>query len=148
SGMACSWRPDPLNRDGARRKRALCLLRGGGKRRQLADVAHIMLDDDRRVERRRDLLEAIERGGSLGAVRIEGRNPVRFVVLVEMHEVAAQEHHALLLQAYQQAAVAGRVAWRAENDHRAVAEHVLVERERLVLAPAGRPARERRSVYA
>src|SRR5262245_50540152 len=38
----------------------IALSGGSGKRRQLADVARVVLDDDRRVQIRRNLLEAIE----------------------------------------------------------------------------------------
>src|SRR6266852_3623310 len=67
------------------------LLRGSRKSRQLADVAQVVLDDHGRVEVRRDLLHPLHRRYRLRAVVIEGRHAVRFVVLVEVRGVAAQQ---------------------------------------------------------
>src|SRR5437879_698313 len=69
------------------------LLCGGRKSRQLADVAQVVLDDHGRVEVRGDLLHPLDRRDRLRAVVIEGRHAVRFVVLVEVRGVAAQQEH-------------------------------------------------------
>jgi hypothetical protein len=44
--------------EGAVRPASFLVARGSGKRRQLPDVAHVVLYDDRRLESRRNLLEA------------------------------------------------------------------------------------------
>ena len=44
--------------EGAVRPASFRVARGSGKRRQLPDVAHVVLYDDRRLESRRNLLEA------------------------------------------------------------------------------------------
>ena len=48
--------------------RSPSLLRGRRERRQLADVAHVVLDDDGRLQVRDDLLHALDRGDRRGAV--------------------------------------------------------------------------------
>src|SRR5262245_51276323 len=82
------------------------LLRGGRERRQLADVAQIVLDDDGRLEIRRDRLHALDRGDRRGAVEVEDRHAVALVVLAEVDRVAAEQHRAHVLQPDQQGAVA------------------------------------------
>ena len=47
------------------------LLRRRRKRRQFVDVARIVLNDDGRLEVRRDLLEALDRCQRLGAIEVE-----------------------------------------------------------------------------
>ena len=54
----------------------LRLLRRCRKRRQLVDVARVVLDDHRRLQVRRDLLEAVERGQRLGAAVLNGGTPL------------------------------------------------------------------------
>ena len=83
-----------------------------------------------------------------GAVVVERGHAVRVVVLAEVHGVAAEDHGARLRQLDQQAVMARRVPGRAQHDHAAVAEHILVERERLDLALALDPALERLEVHA
>ena len=60
------------------------LLRRRRKRRQLADVARVVLDDDGRLAVGRDLLQAIDRGQGLRAVGVEPRHAVAVVVLAEV----------------------------------------------------------------
>src|SRR5215470_1451289 len=49
------------------------LLRGRGESRELADVAHIVLDDDGRLEICRHQLHALDRGNRRRAVEVEPR---------------------------------------------------------------------------
>src|SRR5262245_47073832 len=121
---------------------------GGRERRQLPDVAHVVLDDHGRLQVRGELLHAIERRDGLRAVVVEPRHAVALVVLAEMHEVAAQNHWAHVLQPHEQGAVAGRVARCLEHDDGAVAEHVLVGHERLDLAGGAHELFESRDVRA
>jgi hypothetical protein len=90
----------------------------------------------------RDLLEALERSDGLRAVVVEGGNAVRVVVLVEVREVAGEEHVALVLQLDEQRAVPRRMAGRTQDHDGAVAEHVLVQRQRLDLAARADPLLE------
>src|SRR5206468_7454474 len=86
----------------------LRLLRGGRERRQLAHVARVVLNDDRGLEICRELLEAVDRREALRATGVEPRHTVVLPVLVKMHEVARDQHVALLLQLDEQ----GVVPWR------------------------------------
>src|SRR5215467_2732771 len=124
------------------------LLRGGRERRQLSEVALIMLDDDGRLEIGRDLFETLDRGDGLGAVGVEGGHAVLVVVLTEVREIATEQHIAGLRQLDQQGVMPGRVPRRVQHKHAAITEHVLVERHRLDLALALDPARERLRVHA
>src|SRR5438067_11781133 len=88
------------------------LLRGGGERRQFADIARVVLDDDGRLQIGGDLLHALERSHGCGAVVIEARHAVAVVVLVEMREISHQDDVAFFLQLYEERAVAGRMPGR------------------------------------
>src|SRR5215470_8442135 len=118
------------------------LLRGRRERRQLADVAHVVLDDDGRLHVADDLLHALDRGDRLRAVEVEGRHAVRLVVLVEVGRIAGKQHRALFLQPDQEGAMARRVTRRPQHDHAAVAEHVLVRGQGLDLPLLIDPALE------
>src|SRR6266481_8773252 len=72
------------------------LLRGRRERRQLADVARVVLDDDGRFEIGDDLLHALDRGDRCGTVEVEGRYAVTVVVLAEVGRVATEQHRAPL----------------------------------------------------
>src|SRR6185295_5569658 len=63
------------------------LLRGRRERGQLADVAHVVLDDDGRFEICDDLFHALDRGDRRGAVEVEVRHAASVVVLAEVDEV-------------------------------------------------------------
>src|SRR5215813_15465697 len=128
--------------------RPASLLRGRREHRQLADVAHVVLDDDRRFNVADDLLHAFDRGDRLRAVEVKGRHAVLFVVLVEVGRVAAEQDRAHLLQPDQQRAMPRRVTRRPENDHAAVAEYVLVRGQRLDLPLFIDPALEARDIGA
>ena len=65
-----------------------------------------------------------------------------------MDRIAAQDDGAHLWQLDEQAGMARRVPRRAQHDHRAVTEHVLVDGQRLDLALAFDPALERLDVHA
>ena len=95
-----------------------------------------MLDDDGRLEIRGDLLEALERRHRLGAIEVERRHTIRIVILAEVRGIAADHHGPHLRQLDEQALMAGRMPRCPQHDHAAVAEHVLVERERFDLALA------------
>src|ERR1700730_3501268 len=124
------------------------LLRGRRERRQLADVAHVVLDDDGRFEICDDLLHALDRGDRRGAVEVEVWHAATLVVLAEVDEVAGEQHRAHVLQPDQQAAMARRVTRHPQNDHAAVAEHVLVPGQRLDLPAFADPALEARGIGA
>src|SRR6185295_1862379 len=124
------------------------LLRGRRERRQLADVAHVVLDDDGRFEICDDLLHALNRGDCRGAVEVEAWHAATLVVLAEVDQVAGEQHRAHLLQPDQQGAMARRVTRHPEHDHGAVAEHVLVHGQRLDLPLFIDPALEARDVGA
>src|SRR5262249_32642346 len=64
----------------------------GRKRRQLADVARVVLNDHHGFEVARDLLEPIERGQSLRPARIPVWYLVGLVALAQMTQVAAEQH--------------------------------------------------------
>src|SRR5262249_35992280 len=136
------WLSPVLNR------RALPLLRGGRERRQFTHVARVVLDDYGRLEARGDLLEAVDRGERLRAAAVEGGHAVGVVVLLEMREIAGQEQVALLLRIHQQAAMARRVPRGVQDQHGAIAEHVLVSHQRLVFPASAHPVRERRRIHA
>src|SRR5207302_3991393 len=125
---------------------ALVLLRGRRERRQLADVAHVMLDDEGRLEICDELLHALDRGDRRRAVEVEARHSAAFVVLAEVGRVAAEQHRTHFLQPDQQGAMARRVTRRPENDHAAVAEHVLVHGQRLDLSLLVEPGLEARDI--
>src|SRR5258705_9837179 len=91
------------------------LLCRGGKRRELAHVARVVLDDDRGLQVGGDLLDAVERGDRLRAVEVEGRHAVRLVVLVEVRRVAHEDDRALLLEPDEERAMARRVPGRAQH---------------------------------
>src|SRR5262245_21093645 len=121
---------------------ASALLRGRREGGKLADVAHVVLDDEGRLQVRDDLLHALDRGDRRGAVEVEDRHAVTVVVLAEVDQVAAEQHRAHVLQLHQQAGMARRVTRHPENDHAAVAEHVLVSGQRLDLPAFADPALE------
>src|SRR2546426_2012427 len=85
---------------------ALVLLRGRRERRQLADVAHVMLDDEGRLEICDELLHALDRGDRRRAVEVEARHSAAFVVLAEVGRVAAEQHRTHFLQPDQQGGMA------------------------------------------
>src|SRR5580765_4260106 len=124
------------------------LLRGRRERRQLADVAHVVLDDDGRFEICDDLLHALDRGDRRGAVEVEVRHAATLVVLAEVDQVAGEQDRAHFLQPDQQRAVARRVTRHPEHDHAAVAEHVLVPGQRLDRSVFADPALEARDIRA
>src|SRR5262245_38267341 len=128
--------------------RIRALLRGRWERRQLIDVAHVVLDDDGRFDVAHDLLHALDRGDRLRPVEIESWHAALFVVLVEVGRVAAEQHRAHVLQPDQQRGMPGRVPRRPENDHSAVAEYVLVRGQRLDLPLFIDPALEARDIRA
>src|SRR5262249_52220088 len=68
------------------------LLRGGRERRQLADVARVVLDDDRALQVLLDLLDALDRGDGLRAVVVEAGHAFVLIVLAHVHRVADQQH--------------------------------------------------------
>jgi glucan phosphoethanolaminetransferase (alkaline phosphatase superfamily) len=68
--------------------------RGGGKRRQLADIARVVLDDHGGAQVPGNRLETMERGQRIGAVGIPGGHAVDLVILTKMRGVAAQQHGA------------------------------------------------------
>src|SRR4030095_2782332 len=78
------------------------LLGRGREGGQLADVARVVLDDDRRFQVLGDVLDALERGDRLRAVEIEARRAVALVVLAEVRGIADQDDRALLLQPHEQ----------------------------------------------
>jgi tripartite-type tricarboxylate transporter receptor subunit TctC len=124
------------------------LLRGRRERRQLRDIARVVLDDDGRLQVLGDALDPLERGDRLGAVVVEAGHAVALVVLVEVRRIAEQYDRPLLLQPHEQRLVTRRMARRAQHHHRAVAEHVLVGGLRLDLAGAAEPVLEARDVRA
>src|SRR5262249_58517399 len=91
------------------------LFRGSRERRQLADVAQVVLNDDGRFEIGGDLLHAFDRGDRRRAVEVEDRHTVTFVVLAEVDRVATEQYRAHVLQPDQQAAVACRVTPPPQN---------------------------------
>src|SRR3954467_12232444 len=91
------------------------LLRGLRECRQLADVARVVLDDDRRLEVLLHPLDALERGDRVGAAVIEARHAVANVILVEVRCIAEQDHRPLLLEAHEHGAMPWRVTRRAED---------------------------------
>src|SRR5712691_2937383 len=101
--------PDP--------RAAKVLLRRSRERRQLADVAHVVLNDDGCLQVGGDLLHALDRGDRRGAVEVEARHPAALIVLAEVGQVAGEQDGAHFLQPDQQGAVARRVTRRPENDH-------------------------------
>src|SRR5215471_10436154 len=66
------------------------LLRERRKLRQFADVARIVLDDQGRLQIRRDLLDALDRSDRLGSVVVECRHAFRIVILAEVDGIAAE----------------------------------------------------------
>src|SRR5713226_3331319 len=68
------------------RGRPSALLRGRWERRQLADVAHVVLDDDGCLHVRDDLLHALDRGDRRGAVEVEVRHAAAVVILAEVDQ--------------------------------------------------------------
>src|SRR3954470_12317957 len=68
------------------------LLRRRGERRQLVDVAGVVLDDDGGLGVGRELFHAVDRGDRLCPVEIEPRHAAGVVILVEMHGVAGDQH--------------------------------------------------------
>src|SRR2546427_9480086 len=58
-------------------------------RRQFADVAPVVLDDDDCFQIRCDLLEAVERSYGRGAIGVKARHAVAVVVFME---VRSEEH--------------------------------------------------------
>src|SRR6202043_1384540 len=123
------------------------LLRGSWEYRQFAEIAWVVLDDDSGVEILRDLFETVERRERRGAIGVEGGHAVTVVILMEVGEIAAEEHVALLFQPDQQGVMAGRMPGRVQHDDGAVAEHVLVERCGLDLAAAADPVCKIRGVH-
>ena len=119
------------------------LLRGGRECRQFTDVARVVLDDDGGFEVRRDLLEAVDRSQCRCVVGVECGHTVVFVIFPEVLEIATEQHVAHLSQPDQQAVMAGRMSRRVQHDDGAVAEHVLVGRERFDLAFAFDPILKR-----
>src|SRR5262249_6877176 len=117
----CGWRAWACWTSRARAacwvSRRISLLRGGGEGRQLADVAHVVLDDDGGLEVRGHLLHPLDRGNRRGAVEVEPRHAVALVVLAEVDQVAGEQHRAHVLQPHEQGAVARRVTRHPENDH-------------------------------
>src|SRR6185436_10095638 len=88
--------------------RIVVLLCGRRECRQLADVAHVVLDDDGRLHVPDDLLHALDRRDRRGAVVVECRHAVLFIVFVEVDRVAAEQHRTRVLQPDQQGAMARR----------------------------------------
>src|SRR6185436_8207108 len=88
---------------------------GCRKRRELLDVAHVVLDDHRPLQVRRSFLQALDGRHGLRAIGVEAGHAAGFVVLAEMHQIAGQQYRPLLLQLDQQDAVAGRVAGRTHH---------------------------------
>src|SRR5437660_6006008 len=82
------------------------LLRGDRERRQFANVASVVLDDDDCFQIRCDLLEAVERSYARGAIGVKARHAVAVVVFMEVSKVAGEQHIALLFQPDQQAVMA------------------------------------------
>ena len=95
-----------------------------------------MLDDHGRIGIRRDLLEPLERRDRLRTIIVEPGHPLRVEILAEVRGITGDDHGTHLRQLDQQAVMARRVPGRVEHDHAAVAEHVLVVRERLDLVLA------------
>src|SRR5262249_36069840 len=126
----------------------LSLLRRRRERRELADVAHVVLDDDGRFEIRDDLLHALDRGDRRRAVEVEPRHAATLVVFAEVDNVSSEQPRAHVLQLDQQRGMARRVPRHPENDHAAVAKHVLVRGERLHLPLFIDPAFEARDIRA
>jgi hypothetical protein len=67
------------------------LLGGHRERRQLADVANVVLDDDGRFEICDGLLHALDRGDDRGAVEVEVSHAATLVVLAEVDQVAGEQ---------------------------------------------------------
>src|SRR2546427_5760517 len=98
------------------------LLRGGRERRQFANVAPVVLDDDDCFQIRCDLLEAVERSYGRCAIGVKARHAVAVVVFMEVSKVAGEQHIAVLFQPDQQAVMARCMPGHVQHDDGAVAE--------------------------
>src|SRR5207244_13233614 len=98
-----------LRSSGLQRNRSP-LLRRRRERRQLPEVALVVLDDDGGLEVRRNLLETVDRSQRLGAVGVEDGHAVAVIIFLKVREVAREHHGALLLQPHQQALMARRMS--------------------------------------
>ena len=126
-GPAASTRNDETNRYTIRRishpRRSLVILR---RLLQLHVRGEVVLNPQLRLVLREKLLDVASRRARLLLVELERRQAVHGPLLRIVIQIAGQHDAAGLRQLHVQHLMPGRVARRALEDHRAVAEHVVL----------------------